>query len=102
MQIKCSHCNKMFAENKDAALAGMFAIYNEGQTHYDASCPHCQHSVRISDERMKESYPNWEEEYEEMLARAAEFEKNQAELEKIASEKKLKPKKEKKKRRRKR
>ena len=102
MQIKCSHCSKMFAENRDAALAGMHAIHNEGQNHYDATCIHCQRAVRISDERMKETYPNWETEYDEMMQRAAEFEKNQANLVKQASEGKGKPKKEKKKRNRKR
>ena len=55
MQIKCSHCTKMFAENRDAALAGLFAIHNEGQNHYDALCPHCQKAVRVSDERMNET-----------------------------------------------
>ena len=102
MQLKCSHCNKMFAENRDAALAGMHAIYTEGLNHYNATCVHCQHSVPVSDEQMKETYPNWEEEYKEMMARADEFEKKQAELEKIALENKGKPKKEKKKRKRKR
>ena len=102
MQIKCSHCNKMFAENKDAALAGMYAIHNDGQNHYDATCLHCQHAVRISDERMKETYPNWEEEYKEMMKKAAEFEKKQAKLAEQDTENKGKPKKEKKKRNRKR
>ena len=102
MQIKCSHCNKMFAENRDAALAGMFTIHNEGQNHYDATCIHCQRAVRVSDERMNETYPNWEAEYEDMMKRAAEFEKNQAALEKQVAERKSKPKKEKKKRKRKR
>ena len=102
MQIKCSHCSKMFAENKDAALAGMYAIHNEGQNHYDALCPHCQRAVRVSDERMKETYPNWEAEYEEMMKRAAKFEKSQKKLVEQAAESKGKPKKEKKKRNRKR
>ena len=102
MQIKCSHCSKMFAENRDAALAGVFAIHNEGLNHYDATCLHCQKAVRVSDERMNETYPNWEEEYEEMMKRAAEFEKKQAALTKQATESKGKPKKEKKKRKRKR
>jgi len=90
----------MFAENKDAALAGMFAIHNEGLNHYDATCPHCQHAVRISDERMNETYPNWEAEYEDMMKRATEFEKKQAKLAEQAAENKGKPKKEKKKRKR--
>jgi hypothetical protein len=92
----------MFAENRDAALAGLFAIHNEGQNHYDALCPHCQKAVRVSDERMNEIYPNWEAEYEEMMKRAAEFEKKQASLKEQAAANKGKPKKEKKKRKRKR
>ncbi len=102
MQLKCSHCNKMFAVKKDAALAGMYAIHNEGLQHYDAYCPHCQHVVRVSDERMKENYPNWETEYEEMIKRAEEFEKKQAKLIRQAAANRGKPKKEKKKRKRKR
>ncbi len=98
MQLKCVHCNKMFALNNDAALAGMYAIHSEGLQHYDAPCPHCQHAVRLSAERMTEAYPNWEKEYEEMLKRAAELEKKQAALKKQASESAGKPKKEKKKR----
>ncbi len=102
MQLKCTHCNKMFAENKDAALAGMYAIHHDGMQHYDATCPHCQHAVRVSDEQMKITYPSWEEEYQEMMQRAAEFEKKQAELSALAAERKEKQKKEKKKRNRKR
>ena len=102
MQLKCPHCNKMFATNKDSALAGMYAIYNEGKTHYDATCIHCQRAVRVSDEQMKENYPNWEKEYKEMIKRADEFEKKQASLTKEMAARKSKPKKQKKKRRRKR
>lgn len=102
MQLQCVHCNKMFALDQDAGLAGMYAIANEGLQHYNATCIHCQQENRISAERMREGFPNWEEEYKAMLKRAEEFKKKQAELEKIAAERKKKPKKEKKKRRRKR
>ena len=102
MQVKCSHCTKMFTVNKDAALVGMYSIHTDGLQRYDATCSYCQHTVHISDERMNESYPNWEVEYEEMMKRADELEEKQAELAKIASESKGKPKKEKKKRNRKR
>ena len=102
MQLKCSFCNKMYTLNKDAAVAGMYAIKNDDLQHYDAPCLHCQRANSISTERMEKAYPNWEEEYEEMMKQAAEFEKKQAVLEKQASESKGKPKKEKKKRKRKR
>ena len=102
MQLKCTHCNKMFALNNDAALAGMYEIHTDGLQHYDAPCPHCQHTVRVSSERMNETYLNWEEDYKEMMERAAEFEKKQAKLKKQVEEKNLKPKKVKKKRNRKR
>ena len=29
MQLQCSYCSKMFVVNKEAALAGMYAIHNE-------------------------------------------------------------------------
>lgn len=102
MQLQCSYCSKMFVVNKEAALAGMYAIHNEGLTHFDAICEHCQRSTPISAERMNQAYPNWEEEYEEMLKEADAFAKKQAELEKQLAERKQKPKKEKKKRKHKR
>lgn len=102
MQIKCAYCTKMFASSKDADLAGMYAIHTEGLLHYDTPCPYCQRANRVSSERMIQTYPNWEEEYETMLKEADEFEKKQAELNELVDEKKSKPAKEKKKRNRKR
>ena len=37
MQLQCGYCSKMFVVSKEAALAGMYAIHNEGQTHFDAT-----------------------------------------------------------------
>lgn len=102
MQLQCGYCSKMFVVSKEAALAGMFAIHNEGQTHFDATCEFCQRATPVSDERMKQTYPNWEEEYNAMIKEAEAFAKKQAELEKQLEERKQKPKKEKKKRNRKR
>lgn len=102
MQLQCSYCNKMFVVNKDAALAGLYAIKSEGLQHYDAACAYCQRANSVSSERMLQSYPNWEEEYETMLKEADAAKKKQAELEKQLAERKEKPKKEKKKRNRKR
>jgi hypothetical protein len=102
MQLQCGYCSKMFVVSKEAALAGMYAIHNEGQTHFDATCEFCQRATPISDERMNQTYPNWEEEYAEMLKEADAFAKKQAELEKQLEERKSKPVKEKKKRNRKR
>ncbi len=102
MQLQCSYCNKMFVINKDAALAGLYAIDTEGLQHYDATCAYCQRANRISSERMLQNYPNWEEEYKTMLKEAEDFKKKQAALEEQLAERKSKPKKEKKKRNRKR
>ena len=98
MQLQCSYCNKMFVINKEAALAGLYAIKNEGMQHYDANCAYCQRATRVPSERMLQSYPNWEEEYETMLKDAEEFEKKQATLTEQLAERKNKPTKEKKKR----
>jgi hypothetical protein len=92
----------MFVVSKEAGLAGMYEIHNEGLTHFDALCEHCQRSTPVSDEQMKLTFPNWEEEYAEMLKEADAFAKKQADLEKQLEERKKKPKKEKKKRNRKR
>ena len=102
MQLQCSYCSKMFVVSKEAALSGMYAIHNEGQTHFNATCEFCQRVTPVSDERMKQAYPNWESEYEEMLKEAEAFAKKQAELEAQLEERKSKPVKEKKKRNRKR
>jgi glutaredoxin len=102
MQLQCAYCGKMFALNKDAALAAMYAIHNEGAEHYDAPCPHCQRDNRIAADRMDKAYPNWEAEYEAMVKEAAAAEKEQEKLRKMLAERQGKPKKEKKKRNRKR
>ncbi len=102
MQLQCSYCNKMFVVSKEAGLAGMYEIYHEGKNHFNAVCEHCQRTTRVSDEQMKQNFPNWEAEYEAMLKEADAFAKKQAELEKQLAERKEKPKKEKKKRNRKR
>ena len=102
MQLQCGYCSKMFVVSKEAALSGMYAIHNEGLNHFDAVCEHCQRATPVSDERMKQTFPNWEEEYDIMLKEAEELAKKQARLEKQLEERKKKPKKEKKKRNRKR
>ena len=99
MQLHCSSCKEMFVLSQEAALVGLHEVtHDENQQHYDARCPHCKRSNSIPIERIEKTFPNWQEDYEEMMKTAEENEKKHAALEKQRLEAKKKPVKAKKKR----
>jgi phage FluMu protein Com len=59
MQIRCSHCHKPFALNKDAVHAALDTVTAEGLNHYNAYCPHCRRANRISKEELHHAAPDW-------------------------------------------
>jgi len=59
MQIRCVHCHKPFALNKDAVHAALDAITAEGLGHYNVHCPHCGRTNRVSRQELQRSAPDW-------------------------------------------
>ena len=59
MQIRCVHCHKPFALNKDAVHAALDLIAAEDLGHYNAHCPHCGRTNRVSRRELQRSAPDW-------------------------------------------
>ncbi|HLE53008.1 MAG TPA: hypothetical protein VI755_13155 [Anaerolineales bacterium] len=59
MQIRCTHCHKPFALNKDAVHAALDSITAEDLGHYNAHCPHCGRTNRVSRRELQRSAPDW-------------------------------------------
>lgn len=61
MQIRCYHCNKPFALNKDAIHAALDQVVPQDLSHYDAHCPHCGRVNRVSRKDLQRSAPEWKQ-----------------------------------------
>jgi len=59
MQIRCYHCSKPFALNKDAVHAALEQISEQNQSHYNAQCPHCRKVSRVSRQELQHAAPDW-------------------------------------------
>jgi phage FluMu protein Com len=59
MQIRCYHCNKPFAINRDAVHAALDLTATQNQSHYDAPCPHCRRVNRVSRKELERAAPDW-------------------------------------------
>ncbi len=60
MQIQCTHCHKPYALNKETIRAALVHLHSENQTHYNASCPHCRRTNRVSRQELERAFPGWE------------------------------------------
>lgn len=60
MQIRCYHCHKPYALNKEAVHAALDAISQEHLNHYNAPCPHCRRVNRISKNELLRAAPGYE------------------------------------------
>ena len=59
MQIRCNHCHKPFAINKEAVHLALDTITAEGLSHYNAHCPHCRRVNRVSAQELRRAAPDW-------------------------------------------
>ncbi len=59
MQILCFHCHKPFALNKETVHIALDEIQAQGQSHYDAPCPHCRRVNRVSKKELQHAAPDW-------------------------------------------
>ena len=60
MQIRCYHCHKPFAMNKQTIHEALGTVTREGLNHYNAYCPHCRRANRISVEELRRWAPDWD------------------------------------------
>jgi len=60
MQIRCYNCHKPFALSKDTVHAALEQVTSEDLHHFNAQCPHCRRTNKISKEELMRAAPNWE------------------------------------------
>jgi phage FluMu protein Com len=60
MQIRCYHCQKPFALNKEMVHAALDLIADQKLSHYDAHCPHCRRVNRVSKTELIRAAPGYE------------------------------------------
>ncbi|HSQ27665.1 MAG TPA: hypothetical protein VLM80_11130 [Anaerolineales bacterium] len=59
MQIRCNHCHKPYALNKDMIHNALDQLHNEKQNYYNAPCPHCRRTNQISLQELERAAPGW-------------------------------------------
>jgi phage FluMu protein Com len=59
MQIRCQRCNKPYALSKETVHAALDQMKAENMSHYDANCPHCRRTNRVSMAELKRMAPDW-------------------------------------------
>jgi phage FluMu protein Com len=60
MQIRCTSCHKPFAISKETVHAALDAIHAEDLNHYNAQCPHCRRTNRLSPKELQRAAPDWQ------------------------------------------
>lgn len=60
MQIRCQRCHKPYALSKETVHAALDQMMAENLSHYDAQCPHCRRTNRVSQAELKRAAPDWE------------------------------------------
>jgi phage FluMu protein Com len=59
MQIRCNHCHRPYALNKDMITIALDNLYSEDQHYYNAPCPHCRRSNQVSRQELERAAPGW-------------------------------------------
>ena len=60
MQIRCNHCHRPYALNKDTVMLALDTLHKENQNHYNAPCPHCRRTNRVSRQELERAAPGWQ------------------------------------------
>ena len=60
MQLRCQRCHRPFAIGREAVHAALDMMVEESLSHYDAVCPHCKRTNRISMDELQRGAPDWQ------------------------------------------
>jgi hypothetical protein len=57
MQLKCTFCNSMFNIGNDEAAAVATKFHDNEIAHYDAHCPKCHRSQKVTRDQFVRGFP---------------------------------------------
>lgn len=57
MQMRCYRCSWSFALNQDEIAFALKALEDSGGNHYDARCPRCRTTNKLSIEQLRRAVP---------------------------------------------
>jgi len=59
MQIRCQNCHRPFGMDKAVVHVALDQLTSENLGHYNAHCPHCGKSNRVSKSELQRAAPDW-------------------------------------------
>jgi phage FluMu protein Com len=59
MQIRCYHCHKPYAINKETIHTALDYVTAENMSHYNVPCPHCRRVNMVSRQELQRAAPDW-------------------------------------------
>ena len=62
MQVRCRHCNRPYAVNRDEVHALLEQIHAEDLKYASSYCPHCGKMNRHSKKQLQQAAPTWKPE----------------------------------------
>ncbi len=60
IRLRCYNCRTPFAVKDDEIQAALNQLHHEGHKHYNALCPRCGRTNKVSKKQLKWAAPNWE------------------------------------------
>lgn len=59
MQLRCYHCHKPFAISQEQIHLTLDELTEKELHHYNAVCPHCRRTNRVSQKELFRAAPEW-------------------------------------------
>jgi ribosomal protein S27AE len=59
INIRCFSCHTPFSVKTDEVESALLKIHEEGLKHYNALCPRCGKSNKVSKAQLKRAAPGW-------------------------------------------
>ncbi len=59
MQLRCYSCHTPFTLNKATVHSALDLIHQDDLSHFNAICPRCRKSNRVSKEQLQRAAPDW-------------------------------------------
>ena len=60
LRLRCLNCSTPYAIKQEEIDAALNSLFEAGHKHYNAHCPKCGKSNKVSKKQLKMSAPKWE------------------------------------------